>query len=115
MCVFCLHFCSSCVCVCTCTINKQKCSNFYRKLIEKKEIVDENYVLDDKGKAKFLHVRGKTSKGKAKSAWHYMGSNGALVKLLSRIRGKNESKKKGMWTDFYIYMCFLPCSLHIVL
>eukprot|EP01134_Creolimax_fragrantissima_P007819 CFRG7819T1 len=31
-----------------------QCSNYYRSLLEKKEIVDPNYYLDDKGKAKYL-------------------------------------------------------------
>lgn len=35
-----------------------QCSNYYRKLIEHKELVDPNYVLDENGKAHFLHKRG---------------------------------------------------------
>jgi len=36
-----------------------QCSNFYRHLIERKEISDPNYILDQKGKACYLKGRGR--------------------------------------------------------
>ena len=36
-----------------------QCSNFYRHLIETKKIVDENYIIDDKGKAHFVFKGGR--------------------------------------------------------
>ncbi|KAI9008767.1 hypothetical protein CLU79DRAFT_776816 [Phycomyces nitens] len=39
-----------------------QCSNFYRLLIENREIQDPNYVLDDNGKARFLFDK-KTAQG----------------------------------------------------
>ena len=36
-----------------------QCSNFYRKLVEKGEIKDPNYVIGEDGKARFLHKKGK--------------------------------------------------------
>lgn len=42
-----------------------QCSNMYRKLIERGEIQDPNYVLDSNGKARFLHKKSEPSqKGK---------------------------------------------------
>ena len=35
-----------------------QCSNYYRKLIQKKELTDPNYVLDAKGKVHFLKTKG---------------------------------------------------------
>ena len=40
-----------------------QCSNLYRKLIEKGVIEDKNYVLDEKGKARYLKEKGKASSG----------------------------------------------------
>jgi hypothetical protein len=36
-----------------------QCSNFYRHLIETKKIVDDNYIIDDKGKAHFVFKGGR--------------------------------------------------------
>ena len=36
-----------------------QCSNFYRKLVEKGDIKDPNYVLGKDGKYRFLHKKGK--------------------------------------------------------
>ena len=34
-----------------------QCSNFYRKLIEKNEVQDSNYALDEAGKVRYLKVK----------------------------------------------------------
>jgi hypothetical protein len=39
-----------------------QCSNYYRQLIEQGKIKDENYVIDEKGKARFL-FKGKRKPG----------------------------------------------------
>ena len=36
-----------------------QCSNFYRKLVEKGDIKDPNYVIGEDGKARYLHKKGK--------------------------------------------------------
>lgn len=78
-----------------------QCSNYYRKLIEKGEITDENYVFDPKtGKAKFMHVKGVGSKGqngggkkkKRENPLFTVAPNGCLITLTSR---KREKKVKG--------------------
>ena len=39
-----------------------QCSNLYRQLVEKGKVKDDNYFLDDKGKAHYLHKKSaKTS------------------------------------------------------
>lgn len=41
-----------------------QCSNFYRQLIESGEIKDDNYVIDEKGKAHFIRKsKKKTANG----------------------------------------------------
>jgi hypothetical protein len=34
-----------------------QCSNFYRKLIERREVQDPNYALDEAGKVRYLKVK----------------------------------------------------------
>eukprot|EP00948_MAST-09A_sp_MAST-9A-sp1_P004229 g4229.t1 len=90
-----------------------QCSNYYRKLIEKKVLTDPNYIIDEKGKAKFMHVKGVGSKGQQgksggrgsassgsgkgrkrhSNAWFGVYPNGALVTLLGRILPKKPKKK----------------------
>jgi hypothetical protein len=43
-----------------------QCSNFYRKLIENREVEDPNYALDENGKARYLKVKGGNSRSKNK-------------------------------------------------
>eukprot|EP00941_MAST-03F_sp_MAST-3F-sp1_P001117 g1117.t1 len=43
-----------------------QCSNYYRKLIEKGEVKDPNYIVDENGKAHFLHKRKRSGKSKGK-------------------------------------------------
>ena len=40
-----------------------QCSNFYRQLLEKHEIIDPNYYIDDKGKAHYLFGSKKDKDG----------------------------------------------------
>merc|ERR1711865_586847 len=42
-----------------------QCSNFYRKLIEKGELKDPKYSLDENGKARYLKIKGQ---GKGRSS-----------------------------------------------
>jgi len=62
-----------------------QCSNFYRHLIESKEIVDKNYVLDDKGKAHYLFQNGVCNKRK---------KNGEPSLERPQILNKKQKKKR---------------------
>jgi hypothetical protein len=59
----------------------QKCSNFYRLLVETKQINDPNYVLDERGKAHYLFDK-KNSNGEVEKTFrthskHHGNGNGS--------------------------------------
>jgi len=66
-----------------------QCSNFYRHLIENKEIKDKNYILDEKGKAHYLFQKGICQKRKKNGEDPANMDKPILVK-----KQKQKSKKK---------------------
>ncbi|KAI8870876.1 hypothetical protein GQ42DRAFT_134232 [Ramicandelaber brevisporus] len=61
-----------------------QCSNYYRQLIETRQIIDPNYLLDEKGKAHYLFASKKKN------------DDGSSVKT---IRKHTKKKKKGERSD----------------
>jgi len=70
-----------------------QCSNFYRQLIETSQIKDENYVLDEKGKAHYVFKKGQR-KSKASGSPSQDGeSEGKTRKRVTTRKRKKRSKK----------------------
>jgi len=71
-----------------------QCSNFYRQLIESGQIIDANYVVDEKGKAHYL-FKGKGSKLKREQKLASAEAEaGDKTKPTKRKGRKRKSRKK---------------------
>jgi len=68
-----------------------QCSNFYRHLIENKEIEDKNYILDDKGKAHYLFQKGICHKRKKNGEETANNDRPIVVK---KQKQKNKKKRR---------------------
>lgn len=69
-------------------VGSNKCSNFYRLLIETGQVQDPNYVLDEKGKAHYLFDK-KTADGQVEKTFRKHSKHG------SRQQAAEPTKRRG--------------------
>jgi len=70
-----------------------QCSNFYRQLIESSQIIDENYQLDEKGKAHFI-FKGKRVNPKKRVHEDEEKLLSGIIITQAKKKVKAEKKKK---------------------
>lgn len=77
-----------------------QCSNFYRHLVETGQVVDPNYVIDEKGKAHYLFSKGICKHTKSHKRKDPDDAPQVKVKQQGKKRkGRTQKKKKGKEED----------------